>query len=178
MARRLPRALRRVARGRRPPQEASYFLAGDPHVPLAVVTAGRISDSAFDSGCGDAKRWKAIGSRWRALDAWGQPLGIYTASAKDDYDVTGCAELSFEPALDLSHVLVSIDSAWKAPASAAWAAPRARRMDLAALVKTTLDDAKLPADQVWSQCASIAEHERFFATPDGGHWVIATSNVG
>jgi hypothetical protein len=136
-------------------KKRSYFLAGDPHVPLAVVKDGRIVDPT----CDDAKRWKTLGSRWQALDAWGQPLGVHVASAKDDYDVTGCAELSFEPALDLTHVLVSIDSAWRVPTSAAWAAPKRRRMDLAALVKTTLDDAKVPADQVWSQCASVPERE-------------------
>ena len=159
----------------------SYFLAGDPHVPLAVVRGARIGDGSFSGKhCGARHRWKTLGSRWRALDAWGQPIGVYTATSKDDYDATGCAELSFSPALrdDLSHVLVSVDSAWRAPASAAWAAPPSKRATLAALAAARIADGQVPKNLVWSQCSSIPERARFFHVPGRGDWAIATSNTG
>src|SRR5258708_5423031 len=130
--------------------DASFFLAGDPHVPLAVVKDGHIGDDAFSGGgCGARKRWKTIGSRWQALDAWGQPMGVFTATSKDDYEAFGCSELSFSPKLDddLSHVFVSVDSAWRAPSSVEWDPPPARRASLEALAKRTIPDANVPANQ-------------------------------
>ena len=161
--------------------QRSYFLAGDPHVPLAVVSGRRIDDRTItDRRCGSRARWKRLGSRWKALDAWGQPIGVYTAKAKDDYDVTGCAELSFSPALanDLTHVLVSQDSAWRPSASVAWSAPPAQRASLAALAKTSIDDSHVAKSLEYPQCASIPERTRFFHVPGRGDWAVATSNNG
>ena len=157
----------------------SFFLAGDPHVPLAVVTRDRITSISGDH-CGARRRWKTLGTRWTALDAWGQPMGVYTATSKDDYDATGCAELSFAPSLahDLSHVFVSVDSAWRAPASVSWAAPPAKQAALATLAQSTIDDVHVPSDLIWSQCSSIPERTRFFHVPGRGDWAIATSNAG
>jgi hypothetical protein len=157
----------------------SFFLAGDPHVPLAVVKDGQIGDKTFSNkGCGAPNRWKKIGSRWRALDAWGQPLGVFTASSKDDYYAFGCAELSFSPKLpnDLTHVFVSIDSAWTAAPSVEWAPPAARRSAFTALANRSLFDANVSL--VWDQCKSIPERARFFHVPGRGDWAIATSNTG
>ncbi len=150
-------------------------------MPLAVVTGARIGDSAFsDHRCGAKSRWKRLGSRWTALDAWGVPLGVHAATSKDDYDATGCAELSFSPELrdDLSHVFVSVDSAWRPGASAAWAAPPAKKRALLALATATIPDARVPRDHVWSQCTSVPTRERFFHVPGHGDWAVATSNTG
>jgi hypothetical protein len=160
---------------------ASYFLAGDPHVPLAVVKDGHISDTEFsDSHCGATKRWKALKSSWQALDAWGQPLGTFKATSKDDYDATGCAELSFSPQLanDLTHVFVSADSVWQPSASVEWSVPEARRVTFKALAKKNIPDANVPANFVWPECKSIPEEMRFFHAGTRGDWAIATSNAG
>jgi len=166
----------RHARARRAPI-GSWFLAGDPHVPLAIVRGGRLGEAAT-RGCGDRARWKTIGSRWIALDAWGQSMGVYTASSKDDYDVTDCAELSMSPALanDLTHVFVSVDSAWRPSASVEWAAPAAKRASLAAIAKREIDDAGVT--YVWEQCKSITVQTRFFHVPGRGDWAVTTSNAG
>ncbi|HEY1960424.1 MAG TPA: hypothetical protein VGH28_32660 [Polyangiaceae bacterium] len=168
----------RRARAHRAPS-ASYFLAGDPHVPLAVVRGGRIGDREIATRrCGSSARWKTIGSRWTALDAWGQPIGTFTATAKDDYDVTGCAELAMAPSLanDLTHVLVSVDSAWRPSASAAWTPPAPKRATLAWIARSTIDDTGVT--YVWEQCKSISERTRFFHVPGRGDWAVATSNAG
>ncbi len=159
--------------------EESFFLAGDPHVPLAVVKGGQITDQAFSNkNCGERNRWKKIGSRWRALDAWGQPLGVFTVASKDDYDASGCSELSFSPKLpnDLTHVFVTVDSAWTVPESVEWAPPPMRRSAFTALANRSLFDANVST--VWKQCESISERNRFFHVPGRGDWAIATSNNG
>jgi hypothetical protein len=158
----------------------SFFLAGDPHVPLAVVTDGRIDDRAFSRHCGARRRWKTLGTRWKALDAWGRPMGVYTATSKDDYDATECSELSLSPRLanDLTHVFVSVDSAWRPPASAEWAAPAPKRAALASIAKTRIPDTSVPKAEVWTQCTSIRHKSRFFHVPGRGDWAIATSNAG
>ncbi len=113
-----------VRRGARGAPPASYFLAGNPHVPLAVVTDGAIADvpSTKAQPCGPKRRWATLGSAWRAIDTWGQEVGTFTVSAKDDYDVTGCAELAFAPKLPHHgrYVFVSADSAWRPSPSVAW----------------------------------------------------------
>ena len=159
----------------------SLFLAADPHVPLAVVTGAHIDSTPFSNRhCGTRHQWKTLGTHWKALDAWGQPMGVYTAATKDDYDVTGCAELSFAPQLkdDLSHVFVSAGSAWHPSASAEWVVPAAKRASLEALAKATIPDASVPANRVWTQCSSIPTTSRFFHVPGRGDWAIATSNAG
>jgi hypothetical protein len=109
---------------------SSFFLAGNPHVPLAVVTGHAITTavSSDERGktCGRRARWATVGSRWRAVDVWGKVLGTYAVDGRDHYDVTGCFELSFAsaPPRDGSLLFVSEDSAWREPPSAEWA-PRA-----------------------------------------------------
>lgn len=124
-------------RGARASAPASYFVAGNPHVPLAVVTDGKIADVPRTKAqpCGAKRRWATIGSAWRAIDTWGQEAGTFTVSAKDDYDVTGCAELSFAPKLphDGRYVFVSADSAWRPSPSVAWHPTAAQWTQLRAL---------------------------------------------
>jgi hypothetical protein len=166
----------------RPPdslRHRSYFLAGDPHVPLAVVTGDRIEDRTFSSHhCGSRRRWKALGSRWRALDTWGQPLGVFTVSSKDEYDVTGCAELSFSPKLnnDLAHLFVSADSFWRPSAPVEWNAPAGRRAALAALARS---EGSPPARAVvFPHCASVPQETLFFHVPRRGDWAVTTGSGG
>jgi len=65
-------------------QGTSFFLASRTsfdmgHVPLAVVRGAEVLDAVprgrpgeRHTSCGARARWAAIGSRWRALDEWGQ----------------------------------------------------------------------------------------------------------
>ncbi|NOU29614.1 MAG: hypothetical protein HOO96_17050 [Polyangiaceae bacterium] len=133
-----------AARGREHPRRAarsgaptSYFLAGNPHVPLAVVADGQIAEvsSTKAQPCGAKRRWATVGSAWRAIDTWGQEAGTFTVSAKDDYDATGCAELSFAPKLphDGRYVFVSADSVWRPSPSVAWQPTSAQWAQLRAL---------------------------------------------
>src|SRR5688572_25249513 len=83
---------------------SSFFLSGDPHVPLAVIVGGRVQEAVSprvrNRWCGAKSRWRRVGTRWNALDKWGQVGATRTVTAKDDYDVTGCAELAFGGARD------------------------------------------------------------------------------
>src|SRR4029077_7455205 len=82
----------------------SFFLSSSTrwsmgHVPLAIVRQGEVVDAvprrASQSArrprdCGPRQRWAAIGSRWHALDEWGQVVSTRTVSHRDIYDETGC----------------------------------------------------------------------------------------
>jgi hypothetical protein len=133
---------------------ASYFLAGDPHVPLAVVMDGRTVGvhTSAKSPCGRKSRWGIIGSRWRAIDTWGQDRGVYLAQASDDYDVTGCSELSFAPALanDARYLFVSEASPWRAAPSSEWRPSVGEWAQLRSLAGTP------PSGPAFAQCAELA----------------------
>jgi hypothetical protein len=75
---------------------ASYWLAADPHVPLAVVE-GKAIRSVGQRGkeCGSTGRWATPHSRWHAVDAWGQTTGLFELTGSETFDVTACHEVSF-----------------------------------------------------------------------------------
>jgi hypothetical protein len=107
------------------PPKPSFWLAADPHVPLATVQE-RAIHSVGKRGveCGDAGRWASPGSRWHAVDTWGQKTGVFEVSAAEAFDVTACREVSFtarsgKPGAGL---FVSDDSGYAPPASASYAA--------------------------------------------------------
>ncbi len=165
------------ARGRERPRRAvrsaaptSYFIAGNPHVPLAVVAGGSITavPGAQGQRCGEKRRWATLGSAWRAIDTWGQETGTFTVSAKDDYDVTGCAELSFAPKLphDGRYVFVSADSAWRPSPSVAWQPTSAQWAQLRALGQRT-GHARGKATP-FSQCRELATDALAFRVPRAG----------
>ncbi len=165
------------------PAATAWFLAADPHVPLAEVVGGRIHEAvepAARGRCGSPARWAKLGSKWRALDAWGQIVSTRVASAKDDYDVTGCAELSFTPKArtDRVSVLVSADSVWQSPPSAEWMPTRIERSSFDALVAKQIPDTSVRATLIPSQCTAIPTRTRFFDVPGRGHFAVGTSNAG
>jgi hypothetical protein len=123
-----------------PADATSYFMAGNPHVPLAVVSHGIIRDavdpSSHGKSCGAPGRWAKAGSRWRALDAWGKVLGSYVMDDLHEvYDATGRIEEGFvhPPAHDSTLLYVFADSPWREPISAEWKPARAERRSLLAL---------------------------------------------
>jgi hypothetical protein len=78
--------------------KASYWLAADPHVPLATVE-GKAIHSVGKRGkeCGAASRWALPKSRWNAVDAWGRTTGVFEVAGSETFDLTGCNEVSFAP---------------------------------------------------------------------------------
>jgi hypothetical protein len=105
------------------PPRRSYWLAADPHVPLAVIDGTEIrSVSKQEKHCGVASRWAKPKSRWHAVNAWGQVVGSLAVSGSDLDDATGCHEVSFKGKQGAEpHVLfVSEDSDWKSSTSVAW----------------------------------------------------------
>ncbi len=71
--------------------KASYWLAADPHVPLATVE-GKTIRSVGKRGkeCGSASRWANPKSRWHAVDAFGQTTGLFEVAGSETFDVTSC----------------------------------------------------------------------------------------
>ncbi len=74
----------------------SYWLAADPHVPLATVE-GKAIRSVGERGkdCGAANRWATPRSRWHAVDAYGQTTGLFEVARSEVFDLTSCSEVSF-----------------------------------------------------------------------------------
>ena len=149
----------------------SYFLAADPHVPLAVVHRGVIKSAvgaeARGHACGKRSRWAAVGSTWRALDAWGQFAGTATVQFVDEYDVTKCAEVVFAPKFHRHsgrYVFVSADSAYQPAPSLRWQAPAAAHAGFEKL----LDDALRGESQQRQsdRCTEIPERSRYFHVGD------------
>jgi hypothetical protein len=169
------------ARSRHAPR--AFFLAADPHVPLAVVSRGRVRQAVREKArgktCGNRDRWASIGSRWRALDAWGQILGTRTVAGKDNYDVTACAELGFSDTRpdDLQRFLVSVDSAWRPSASVEWAPSTGVRAAFDRVLTREAPDASISADRAPSQCAGLGRTQ-FFQRMDLGRYGVGGSNSG
>jgi hypothetical protein len=159
---------------------SSYFLAPDPHVPLAIVVDGHLSAAPRGHDCGDAHRWARIGSKWNALDEWGQIAGTFVVSAGTYRDATGCTEVDLSPASPDTrrHVLVSADSAWTAPTSAERAVGSGYVRAFDALVAKTIPDGVASARDVPARCTSISQHRRFFEVPGQGQFAVGTSNGG
>lgn len=95
---------------------SSFWLAANPHVPLAIVHGKEIrSVGKRGKDCGEADRWARPKSGWRAVDAWGQFTGTFEVAHTEFYDVTRCEELSLVPRVGKRGVglFVSRDSNYK-----------------------------------------------------------------
>jgi hypothetical protein len=144
----------------------SYFLGGNPHVPLAVARGGLVHSAVGDAErghtCGPRSRWRVPASRWNAIDAWGQLAGTYAVDDFDDYDVTACAEISFAaaPRNDAAMVFVSADSAWRPSAPVRFAPSAAEQHAF----DTALSDVVRGHAQanMMHECTEIADEMRFF----------------
>lgn len=103
--------------------KASFWLAANPHVPLALVDGEAIRNvGQRGKNCGAESRWAAPMSHWKAVDQWGQVTGVFRVAGSDLYDVTQCHEVFFEgqkgegPGV----LFVSEDSGWAQGKSAMW----------------------------------------------------------
>jgi hypothetical protein len=105
------------------PVPPSFWMAADPHVPLAVVDGKAIrSVGKRGKDCGALNRWAKPKSRWKAVDAFGQITGTFEVAGSELYDVTQCNEVSFAPKGGKSGagLFVSEDSAYKPGESVAY----------------------------------------------------------
>lgn len=146
------------------PAASSFFLAANPHVPLAIVREGsvRAAVTAAERGktCGSKRRWAAVDSTWHALDAWGQFLGTATVEVVEDYDVTACGEVHFAPKFDRNSngmLFVSTDSTYVPAASFEWRASGAATWKLQTIVADLSSKRKLPYE-----CSEIPKAVRTF----------------
>lgn len=113
---------------------SAFWLAADPHVPLAVVEGKAIrSVGKRGKDCGDEGRWAHRKSRWHAVDAYGRPTGLYEVAGAESFDVTACREVTFKarsgkPGVGL---FVSEDSGYTPGESASYApsVPEKKRFD-------------------------------------------------
>lgn len=144
---------------------SSFFLAANPHVPLAVVREGQLRSavnvSEHGKTCGSKKRWGAVGSTWHALDAWGRFAGTATIELVDHYDVTKCDEVIFAPKFHQhtnAMLFVSTDSTYKPAHSFEWAAPGSASWKLQALVGTVTGKRK----QLPYVCSEVPKPVRTF----------------
>lgn len=185
----------------------AYFLSANPHVPLAVVENGSVLPAVTDQDkrkqrCGSKDRWAKVGSRWNALDTWGQIIGTVAVAKRDDYDVTGCSELSFAPdpesakpasskrartaseiksvADDKTHLLVSADSAWQPRPSVRWTPAAEQRAAFMKLLDehAPAPEVAIPNRIVPEQCKAIREHVLFFDAPGRGRYAVGGTNAG
>jgi len=109
---------------------SSYWLAADPHVPLAMIEGKQIrSVGKRGKDCGAANRWARPKSRWHAVDAWGMVSGTYEVARAEAFDVTRCREVSFTAVTGKpgAGLFVSGDSAYKPGDSAAFTPSAAER---------------------------------------------------
>ena len=116
----------------------SYWLAANPHVPLATVEGKSIRGvGQRGKDCGAQSRWARPKSRWHAVDAWGRITGHYEVAGAETFDVTHCREVSFNalggkhPSKPGAGLFVSDDSGYKPGDSAAFAptAPEKKRFE-------------------------------------------------
>jgi hypothetical protein len=154
-----------------PPPPVSYFLAANPHVPLAITNGNLIRSAVSEAErgrrCGARSRWRVPASRWNAIDAWGQLVGSYVVGGFDDYDVTGCAELSFAgaPRGNGALLFVSADSAWTPSPSVRWTpAPAEAHAFEAALSDVVRGHAQR---NMMRECTEIHDEVRFFEVRTG-----------
>lgn len=183
---RLEKAAVRIDKaGKAEPATTSWFLAANPHVPLAVVRGGELQAAVprtqFGTSCGDKRRWASEGSSWRALDAWGRFVGTATVDVVEDYDVTKCGEVYFAPKFDRTNTMlfVSSDSAYAPGPSFEWAAGANAQGTFLALLGKVAAPAKRKAPFT---CTEITKGARFFQVggqklavggSDGGFLVAA-----
>jgi len=110
------------------PARPSYWLAADPHVPLAVVDGREIRGvGKKGKDCGTANRWARPKSHWRAVAADGSLAGVFEVKGAELYDLTRCREVAFTRSSGDagSGLFVSADSGYKPPEKGAMVKPSA-----------------------------------------------------
>jgi hypothetical protein len=127
---------------KRAPSE-TLFVASEPRVPLASVSRAKDGMSIRSVGlrgstCGPSSKWAKRGSKWIALDAYGQAIGTALVSGFDTNSETKCRELQFgRKSGKLGEgIYVSADSNWAAGKSFEWSPSDTERASFDAFVHT------------------------------------------
>jgi hypothetical protein len=144
----------------------SFWLAAEPHVPLAVVENGAIrSVGNRGKSCGAASRWAKPGAVWRAVDAWGQVAGEFEVAGSELYDVTHCHEVYFTPrsGKEGAGLFVSDDSPWKPAPSVRWSPADAELKQLEHMTRA-IEEAFVDGKPFGKE-EGFAERARFFEIP-------------
>jgi hypothetical protein len=116
--------IKAAAAAKKAPIKKSFWIAAEPHVPLAIVDGPAIHSVAVGpKACGAEKRWAKPKSHWKAVDEWGQVAGSFEVAKSEPYDGNRCREIFFkgQPANQPPVLFVSEESGWKASPSVAWA---------------------------------------------------------
>ena len=155
--------------------KTSFWMAADPHVPLAVVQGHKIHSIAAQRGkeCGSEERWAKPKSHWKAVDAYGQLTGTFEVKGAELYDVTGCHEVQFAPRSGKQGVglFVSEDSGYKPGKSVQYSPTLAeqKRFDkFMNVVETAYVD-----HRPYGKAAPLAKRSMFFEfePPKDPNWV-------
>lgn len=142
---------------------AIRLIGSEPSTPFAVVNKKGEIDSAGDACCG---QWARAGTKWKAVDAYGQIVGDTVISGGEGYDVTQCYELSFETKKGKPGVGLYLDGPFKQPKSVAWTPSDNERAALSKLV-STLEHSMVPnapytCGKDWPKALPINERTLFF----------------
>ncbi|MFO0757672.1 MAG: hypothetical protein U0359_14340 [Byssovorax sp.] len=165
------------------PLKKSFWIAAEPHVPLAVVDAGVIHGvTPGPKTCGAEKRWARPKSHWRAVDEWGQVTGSFEVQKSLPFEDKSCREVFFkgQPASQPPVLLVSEDSGWKPGASAAWTPSEQEARHFERMASAV--------DELWvngkpkGKVAPLAQRTLFFQMASGEskrptHWAVAGGPV-
>jgi hypothetical protein len=146
---------------------AHRWLGHAPITPMATVTKKGTIRSAGQHCCAP---WATKGTRFVAVDAYGQPSGTVAIEGGEGYDVTQCYELSLKTVKGSVGAGIYVDEAsgWKPPKSLEWKPSDKERASLAKLV-SDLERAFVPSEKGYKCSAAdkvglpIAQRSLFFA---------------
>lgn len=166
-------------------EATAYWLGGNPHVPFVTVKGRTITQAITaaqrNKSCGDAKRWSALGSQWRAVDGWGQVTGLATIDTADRYDRTKCNEVQFAPKFDRNTggtLFVSAQAAWRPAAPARWQPSAAQSAAFAPLLAEQLSDFSQQQQKLPYRCAEGRDKVRYFKYSPAGSDEVAYGAIG
>jgi hypothetical protein len=172
-------------------EHGTRWYGADPHVPLAVVTAGsaRRIETVGHAGAMSAaankahwaarekacSSWARVGSTWNAVDRWGQVVGTRKMKAREFYAPTGCFEATFpdDPATWSSpfapgRIVLYASTDWRPQASAEWTPSSAIRGEHAVFVEQLTKAVVTPTSHCKPNATPIARRTMFFSVPVAG----------
>jgi hypothetical protein len=185
---------RRATKLRKRSLSEALFVASEPRVPLAVVSRAKDGLSIRSIGlkgstCGPASKWAKRGSKWIALDAYGQSIGTAVVSGFDTNTETKCKELQFgRKSGKLGEgIYVSADSSWAAGKSFEWSPEEAEKKGFDTFVRTMEthftsdgpDDTKAHTRALffWTDAAGAGTHKREKGDAKRAHFAVVGGSL-
>lgn len=178
--------LKGASSAKKGPVKKSFWLAAEPHLPLAIVDGAAIRSVALGpKACGAEKRWAQPKSHWKAVNEWGQVTGSFEVSRSETNDENHCREVFFKgQASSQPHALfVAEESGWRPSPSAAWTPSEGEVKHFEHLLGTI--------DETWidgkprGKVPPLAKRTMFFELPPSEqssakrptHWAVAGGPV-